>query len=46
METNHKAQNGRLTKYDKPPQVAKEIPKSAKEIMNQKTNEWVVKSDG
>ena len=46
METTHKAQKGRLTKYDKPQQVAKELPKSVKDLMNQKNHEQVVKSDG
>ena len=37
MDTNHKAHKGRLTKYDKPPQVAKALPKSVKDLTNQKS---------
>ena len=34
MDKNHKSKKGRLTKYDKPPQVAEALPKSVKDLMN------------
>ena len=40
METTHKAKRSRLTKYNKPPQVAKAHPKSVKDLMNQKNHEF------
>ena len=33
-EANHKAHKGRLTKYDKPPYVAKGHSKSVKDLTN------------
>ena len=40
METTHKAKKGRLTKYDKPPYVAKlALPKLVQDLTNQKNHE-------